>query len=183
MTKSELNRRYFEWMYQLVNNDENFKYMSYYKLLERLHDIEFVYILDMDGNRAEDGIELRYRFGYEHKYDDSMIATYLDYRACSILEMMIALAMRCEENIMNDPEIGNRTGFWFWNMIVTLGLGTMSDDKFDSEKVNEVIFRFLNREYSIKGEGGLFYVNRPPKDLRSVEIWYQMFWYLNEEFK
>lgn len=52
-----------------------------------------------------------------------MIASYLDNRPCSVLEMIIALAIRLEEHIMDDPDIGNRTGQWFWDMIVSLGLG------------------------------------------------------------
>jgi hypothetical protein len=134
----------------------------------------------MDGNRAEDGIDLRYRFGYEQGYDSPMIATLLDDRPCSVLEMLIALAIRCEEHIMDDPDIGNRTGQWFWNMIINLGLGFMDDTKFDENYVKDVISRFLYRKYKRNGEGGLFTVEHCKNDLRTVEIWYQMCWYLDE---
>lgn len=93
---------------------------------------------------------------------------------------MIALAVRCEEHIMDDPDIGDRTGQWFWNMIVSLGLGSMTDERFDGEYVDEVVDIFLNREYERNGEGGLFTVNDTDRDMRNVEIWYQMHWYLNE---
>ena len=109
-------------MYQLVFDGRYSKRLSYRKLLRELHRIEFTYSIPMDGNRAEDGVDLRYRFGYENGYSSSMISVYLDNRMCSVLEMMIALAIRCEEHIMDDPDIGNRTGQWFWNMIVNLGL-------------------------------------------------------------
>ena len=102
---------------------------------------------------------------------------------CSVLEMMIALSMRCEEQIMDDPDIGNRTGQWFWDMIDNLGLGNMSDSKFDSLYVDEVLQRFLNRDYKRNGEGGLFTINRRGLDMRSVEIWYQMCWHLQENFR
>lgn len=179
MTKNELNKKYFEWMYQLVCNEGYSKRLSYRKLLGRLHDTEFIYIIGMDGNRAEDGIDLRYRFGYEHKYEHPMVATYLDDRSCSVLEMLIALSIRCEEHIMDDPDIGNRTGQWFWNMIVNLGLGSMTDEKFDIRYVDEAISKFLNREYKRNGEGGLFTVKHCKHDLRTAEIWYQMCWYLD----
>lgn len=94
--------------------------------------------------------------------------------------MMIALAIRCEEHIMDDPDIGNRTGQWFWNMIVNLGLGSMNDSKFDRDYVEDIVQKFLDRKYSRNGDGGLFTVNRSRYDLRSVEIWYQMCWYLDE---
>lgn len=179
MTKSELNNEYFEWMYQLVCNEQYSRRLSYRKLLTHLHEIEFVYIIGMDGNRAEDGIDLRYRFGYERQYEGSLIDTYLDDCPCSILEMLTALAIRCEEHIMDDPDIGNRTGQWFWSMIDNLGLGAMNDAKFNKGYLDSIITKFLNREYKRNGEGGLFTVNNCKHDLRTAEIWYQMCWYLD----
>jgi hypothetical protein len=180
MTKDELNNEYFEWMYQLVCNEQYSRRLSYRKLLTHLHEIEFVYIIGMDGNRAEDGIDLRYRFGYERQYNSPMVATFLDDRPCSVLEMLVALARRCEESIMDDPDIGNRMGQWFWNMIVNLGLGHMNDSNFDENYVDLILSRFMNREYRRNGEGGLFTINHCKHDLRSAEIWYQMCWYLDE---
>lgn len=180
MTKTELKTRYFDWMCRLVCNNTYSKKLSYKKLMRSLDSIDFTYILEMDDNRAEDGIDLRYRFGYEFEYDDAMIASYLDDHPCSVLEMMIALALRCEETIMHNPDFGDRLGQWFWTMIVNLGLGPMTDDRFDRKYVDDVIQRFLNREYEYNGKGGLFTVKHPSRDMRSVEIWYQMCWYLDE---
>ena len=52
-------------MYKRVCGDTYASRLSYRKLLEYLHTIEFTYILVMDSNRAEDGTDLRYRFAYE----------------------------------------------------------------------------------------------------------------------
>lgn len=183
MTKDALNHEYFEWMYQLVCTEKYSKRQSYRKLLYFLHDTEFTYLISMDYNRAEDGRDLRYRFGYEHNISNAIITTYFGDQPCSILEMMIALSIRCEEHIMEDPDIGNRTGQWFWNMIVNLGLGSMNDTKFDKAYTDAVVHKFLNREYGRDGKGGLFTVHNSRYDLRSVEIWYQMMWYLDEIFK
>lgn len=98
----------------------------------------------------------------------SMISAYLDNKTCSVLEMMIALAIRCEEHIMDDPDVGNRTGQWFWNMIVNLGLGSMNDSKFDRAYIEENVQRFLERKYSRNGAGGLFTVNHSRYDLRKL---------------
>lgn len=170
-----VENEYFNWMCKLVRDDNR---PSYSKLLTYLNNREFTYILDMDGNRAEDGIDLRYRFAYENKYDYPVIAHYLDNRPCSILEMMVALALRCEEHIMDDPDIGNRTGQWFWGMISSLGLTDMNDSNFDGRYADTVIDRFLNREYKRNGEGGLFTMECCKHDMRDVEIWYQANWYL-----
>ena len=178
MMREELNHRYFDWMWHLVCDDEYSK-VSYRKLLTHLHELEFTYILPMDENRFADGIDLRYKFGYYCHYEDPIIATYLDDKPCSVLEMMVALSIRCED-IMDDPEIGDRTGQWFWNMIVNLGLGRMNDRYFDEDYVDDVIYTFLNREYEYDGTGGLFTVKNTNTDMRNVEIWHQMCWSLNE---
>lgn len=179
MTKHELENRYFNWMYQLVYDSRYSKHLSHKKLLAYLNEVEFTYILGMDSNRAEDGTDLRYCFAYENDIDEHLIATYLDIKPCSILEMMIALSKRCEEHIMSNPDIGNRTGQWFWNMIVNLGLGSMSDKRFDLKYVDEVIDRFLNRHYNRDGKGGLFVIPNCTHDMRTAEIWYQAMWYLD----
>lgn len=179
MIKNKINKEYFNWLCQFIRKPY-FMSKSFYKLLYFLHTTDFNYIIDMDSNREDDGIELRYRFGYENSYDNPLIASFLDNRACSVLEMMVALAIRCEEHIMSDPDVGNRTWKWFWNMIKNLGLESMTDDNFDNDYVEKVITCFLNREYKPNGEGGLFTVNHCKYDLRTVEIWYQMCWYLDE---
>ena len=82
LDQSELNDPYFEWMYRLVV-DDRYSNKSYRRLFYKLHDTEFAYTIPMDGNRAEDGIELRYRFGREQGYRDAVIANCLDIRPCS----------------------------------------------------------------------------------------------------
>ena len=180
MTEIELNNEYFEWMCQLVCNERYSRRLSYQKLLRHLHNIDFQYMLPMDGNRAEDGIDLRYRFGYEKEYEGPMIASYLDNRPCSVLEMLIALAFRCEEHIMTDPDIGNRMGQWFWNMIVSLGLAAMDDGRFHEDRADYILDRFERRDYEYNGAGGLFTVNHPTEDMRWLDIWYQLMHYLQE---
>lgn len=179
--KNELINEYFEWIYQLVCKDT--KGLSYRKLLCKLYDTPFNYTIAMDGNRAEDGVDLRYRFGYECGFANSAVADYLDNKDCSVLEMMVALAIRCEEHIMDNPDIGDRTGKWFLDMIVNLGLEKMTDDHFDKRYVESALNRFLNREYKRNGDGGLFTVHHNRIDMRSVEIWYQAMWYLDDVLK
>lgn len=183
MTSTNIANRYFEWMCSLVYDSKNSRSVSYKKLLKKLHEIDFVYIIGQDVNRFDDGVDLRYRFGYENNISKSDIENCIDNRPCSILEMMIALSLRCEEHIMGDDDIGNRTGQWFWNMIVNLGLGSMTDQRFDDDYVIFCIDRFLNREYEPDGEGGLVTIPNCRQDLRTIEIWYQMMWYLSYVLK
>lgn len=180
MIQDELNKRYFEWLYGLVYGTNVYNSLSYRRLLTFLYNTEFTYIIDLDENRAQDGVDFRYRFGYENGYSRGIIERHLDNRPCNIFEMMVALAFKAEEQIMDDYEHGNRTGQWFWNMIVSLGLGTMNDVDFDEDHVYGIILRFLDRRYCPNGRGGLFTIENCQYDLRTVEIWSQFMWYLDD---
>lgn len=171
----DIREDYFGWLYYMMC-DKRYGSISYRQLLRCLHDIEFTYLIDLDSNRAEDGIDLRYRYSYYNGLKE--VPDCLD-GPCSVLEMIAALAIRCEDDIMENSEIGNRTAQWFWQMITNLGLGAMNDSKFDEDRVRKVIDIFLNREYEPNGRGGLFRINNCNHDLRDVEIWHQMCWYLN----
>ena len=172
MTRNNISNGYFEWLSKLVCGKRYSKQVSYRKLLMYLHNTEFRYSIPMDANRAEDGMDLRY------KYMGDDCDLYLR-GPCSVLEMMIALSVKCEEEYMDDPHIGDRTGEWFWHMIVSLGLGSMFDERFDEYFVESTIERFLDRDYEPDGHGGLFTIRDCEDDLRDVEIWYQFCWYLD----
>lgn len=179
MTRTDIEQEYFEWMYDLVCKGRYAKENSYMKLLTYLHDTEFIFSIPKDSNRAEDGEDLRDRFAYEvYSHDSRYFIVDCLSRPCSVLEMMIALAIRCEE-IMDDPSIGDRTGQWFWKMVVNLGLGSMCDRRFDICYVEEAIDRFLVHDYEPDGQGGLFRVKNCEYDMRNEEIWNQMLWFLD----
>lgn len=173
--EDRINDEYFEWLCQLIDSRRFSRHVSYRKLLIHLHNIEFTWFIPHDDNRADDGIQLRRKFALVRK--DMSLTNYIG-GPCSVLEMMVALAIRCEETIMDDTSMGNRTGQWFWGMIHNLGLTPMTDSKFDRDFVDDVVARLLNREYEPDGRGGLFTVKRCPQDMRTVEIWCQLSWYL-----
>jgi hypothetical protein len=165
---------YFEWMYGLICNED-----SYRRILEYLHGVEFISHMRGDGDRAYDGRSLRRRFALSHDdYDYDYVMEQL-HGPCSVLEMMIALAFRCEENIMHDTRYGDRTAQWFWRMMVSLGLGSMTNSRYDDRYVEEVITTFLNHKYEPNGRGGLFTIRDCNHDLRKFTIWKQAMWYLD----
>lgn len=174
--ENQVENEYFEWLYNYVCKGRVNIRISYKKLFMLLHDIDFDFYIRNDVNRARDGVDLRYRFAMLK--DDESIMDILD-RPCSVLEMMVALAIRCEETIMDDPRYGNRTGQWFWNMLTNLGIGFMTDEKFNRKLAIEKIYIFLERRYDPDGKGGLFYIKECKEDLRDVEIWTQLCWYLD----
>ncbi|MPN40760.1 hypothetical protein SDC9_188299 [bioreactor metagenome] len=90
---------------------------------------------------------------------------------------------------MADKDFGDRTNMWFWMMIKSLGLYLLTDSVFDNlgyegrldntDKVKDIVNAFLCRGYNANGAGGLFTVNDTNKDMRDVEIWYQMCMFLD----
>ena len=172
---TNLRDEYFEWMYHTVCNGRFAKENSQRDLLSYLHSVVYTWQISDDKNRAEDGEEgLRWRFAYENHVN---VCHELD-GPCSVLEMILALAYRCEE-IMDDAAVGDRTVQWFWRMIANLGLNGMTDRHFDIIKTEYIVDRFLNRDYEPDGYGGLFVIRNCKYDLRDVGTWTQMLWYLD----
>lgn len=176
-TRDDVNNEYFEWLVGIIRNTTKDNPCSYDKLLTHLHNTRFRYSIKRDYNREKDGLDLRYCFALDTHCEDAGI--YLD-GPCSVFEMMVALALRCEETIMSNSEYGDRTGQWFWQMVVSMGLGPMRDELYDKNVVTYAIERFLNRDYEPNGKGGLFTIRYRKRDMRTVEIWTQLQWYLDE---
>ena len=103
MTKDRIIDEYFEWLSSVVDGGKHPRHVSFCKLLHHLHNTEFRYVLRRDQNMADAGIDLRYRFAIMNGYEDisDRVVMWLD-GPCSILEMMVALSIYCEEHIMDD---------------------------------------------------------------------------------
>ena len=179
MTTRETNKirmRYLNWLEHFVYDK---RFAHYTLLFKHLNLREFVPPLPMDDARAADGVSLRDRFAQKKglSYDE------VDYALggpCSVLEMIIGLALRMEDTLMTDPTKGNRTGEWFWSMLTNLKLQGQTDERYDPEYVNERLDIFLNRTYRANGDGGLFTCYKSNCDMRETNIWYQMNYWLIE---
>lgn len=177
MRNKDCEQQYFEWLCSLVC-DNRYSFSDYTLLLRHLYNREFTFTIPMDENRYNDGINLRYIFKTRHRIS----TTQIDRPFCSVLEMMVALARRVEDTIMTDDSYGDRAPIWFWSMMESLGLIDYDDDNFyyNEEDINNIIDIFLYRTYDRCGYGGLFTVKHPRRDMRDVEIWLQLMWWLKE---
>lgn len=165
---------YFDWLYYSVKRELVTKKSSYRKLLTLLHSIDFRYILELDDNRAYDGENLRWYYN-----EDGGDSSILQWDApCTVLEMLIALSLKFE-NIMETPEEDTTGVDYFWLMLENLDLKYMSDDEFDKEYALSRINMFLDRTYEPDGNGNIIYIEDCEEDLRDVEIWTQMCWYID----
>lgn len=165
----EMKDEYFNFLIKKIGPD--IKHSSFRELLTKLYRTDFTWTFREDRRRALDGIQLRYRL-----FSDQ--ALLLADMPPSVLEVIVGIAVRCEETIMDDPRYGDRTGQWFWGMISSLGFSDMTDDNYNEYHVECVIKKFLNHQYALNGKGGLFTVENG-KDLRKEEIWTQLCWYLD----
>lgn len=172
-----MNRdKYFDWLCSLVSQDgEPDLYSS---LLEKLDDMVFseetaIFICN-DCNRVEDGFSLREKYCNKHK---QQAQERIFEEPCSVLEFLIGLAMRTEN------QFGIKDGYsWFWEFIGNLKLTKFDNDNFSERKVEKIIEGFLQRRYSSNGDGGLFPILYPSRDQRDLEIWYQLNAYLDENY-
>lgn len=167
--------RYFDWLVGLISEDDYDRF-CFQKVLSLLFYKPFIWSIDHDDNRAEDGLSLR------TTYKTLTGESPEKYGPCSVLEMMIGLACRCEDDIMHDPDQGDRTCVWFWEMMDNLGLTSQDDYQFNETYANRIVDRFLNRHYSPDGDGGPFYIPGCKKDLRKIELWYQLNYYIQDRF-
>ncbi|MFA6661451.1 MAG: hypothetical protein WCS56_00290 [Bacilli bacterium] len=173
MMTRKANDVYFGILCDLVGLHEPVKTSGYFELMYQLYRTEFVALVPNDGNRGLDGIRLRDKYGFPKVNTP-----------CNLFEMFVALAIRCDEDILYSPENGDRHVDWFWMMMTNLGLNKFRDrsfgDAWEYADIEEVCEKFLSRDYGYDGIGGIFPLKNPKKDQRNVEIWYQLSSYLLE---
>lgn len=177
--KVPLDDLYLEWLYgQVASTQLKSPSRTYWYLFRQLFSKEFVWIVPNDDNRVEDGRELRREFlsvtGIRNA-DPNWLNL-----GCSVLEMLIALARRCEFQTEATAEE------WFWKLMDHLDLARFNDSWYRREAneamIDERLNRLIFRTYSYDGSyGGLFPLKRPREDQRNIEIWFQMNAYLLEQ--
>lgn len=166
------NVTYFDWLCTKVF-DQRYSSLRYSKLFNKLYNTHFIYILNEDKNRQDDGVALRFQFSHE------TANTVDDREPANVLEVLVALAMRCENEIMGNDDFGNRTGIWFWEMLNNIGIGHMNDREYNEETIDILLYKFLHREYDNNGIGCAFRTTKDV-DMRNTELWYQMQYHINE---
>ena len=138
----------------------------FFNLCESLANIEFLWHHPMDENRAIDGLELRTDFEYE-------TGEYLDKTSglmpkCTVFEMLAALAIRCENQLMYNPSLGDRTSKWFFEFLDNLNLNAHSrvNNTIAKNIINGDTFPLKNYKFRQKNE----------------QIWKQLSSYLKENY-
>lgn len=147
----------------------------YSTVIRMLYDTEFIIHVDEDINRIIDAKNLR----------TELCGPVI--KPVSLLEVMIALAKRCHEDIMYGYMISpyelSSTAYWFWTMMHNCGLDQLTDNEyFTANDFHAIIDPIIDRTYSYDGSGGFFPLHHPEMDQRYCELWYQMNAYLLENY-
>jgi hypothetical protein len=169
-----LDELYFRWLYSQVGAvTTRRKDRTYWGFLRILYTTEFVWFVPNDDNRVMDGIQLREEF-----LERSGIATPDENwmaLGCSFFEMLVALSRRLSF------EAGGEPLNWFWTLIENIELEGQTDDReISADEISEKLNLVIWRRYKRNGVGGLFPLRSGRIDQRNIEIWYQMFAYLQE---
>jgi hypothetical protein len=163
---TQIDYDYFEWLTSQINVPNR---KTCNDLFERMHNLEFVWIVPNDDNRVQDGLDLRSEFvnGSRRK---------LNLKGVSFLEVLVGLSRRVAFTAGGDSRN------WAWRLIKNIKLNKMSDPLTaeKANKVDEVLNTLIWRTYQKDGRGGFFPLNQIAEDQTKVEIWYQMNAYVIE---
>lgn len=170
-----LENLYFNWLCAKVLQVRHpTPSLSFDILFRTLHNLEFVWLLSGDDNRAEDGKELRREFLIMGDIPDDV-----EWRTqvpCSVFEMLIGFSTRADKNT------GTPAKQWFWEFLTNLGLAEVSDASgVEPLEIEDTIERFLWRTYGPEGDGGLFPLRDPQRDQTELEILDQFCDYLVDQ--
>lgn len=183
--ETTVKKDYFDWLKSIVGAEAEYSFLWW-----KLHNTDFIWLIDRDENRAEDGKYLRYIFtvsAYDRvDFNPEEVDEYLS-GPCSVMELLVGLARRMEHDIMENDDLGDRTGVWFHEMITNLGLDKYDDKHYSETKVSDIIHRFMGRKYGKTGVGNVFKVgqgvgHKIGPDLRNLEIWDQLQVYVLEKY-
>lgn len=172
---------YYCWLIELVGDGQI--ELLYQRLLWRLYSTPFFYELEFDRNRAVDGLQLRKKYYTHYLHRSDIPQNLMDDNCCSVLEMLIALSQRAEDNLIYDPNYDDNAFHWFWTILTNLGLDLYDDNYYFEEDVDRILSNFMHHNYGPDGSnGGAFPCPGVCQDLRNVDLWWQLGAYFQKNY-
>lgn len=167
-----MEQRYFNWLCSQVATA---RYrLRYSKLLTKLYFADYEWTIPNDANRADDGMGLRYLFAQENDYSEAEMECTMAQKQCCVLEMMVALVIRCESDYLGNPDVVDHKMSVFMEMLKSMDIHTMENDVYNDGIVENALVKFMSHQYSPDGKGSIFYVPQAAIDMRKEELWSQM---------
>lgn len=159
---------YYNWLMDIIGGPGD-----YSLVLNYLYHEEYSSPISMDENRAEDGLEMRYYY----EVDTGKICDKTG--PCTVLEMMIGLAYRVENDFLYDPKVGNRVGKWFWDMFFNANL----ENLYVSGQKKWANGHFYGAKVDRHGRLELFKMAQKPPNWDDFEVWKQLCRYISWKFE
>lgn len=183
--ESEACDAYFKWLKEQITGSETADIEEYDILVTTMSVMPFTYVVDMDSNRMWDGLYLRNIFYDDHAAFEGELT-----QECSLLEALVGLAYRMSFDVFSD--MGKSTADWFWEFMENLGATFYTDAVLEGRFVDseenyrgeliDLLKGFMDRTYKDTRHGNVFKYKRDRKDIKQVELWYQMHYYIEEKY-
>lgn len=174
---------YTTWLKDRVG----FNKRRYKNLIKHLNHTEFIWVLDDDRNRMEDGLYIREDFLMKMNVDKD---TFIDV-PCTVLEVLVALTIRMYDEYVGEPGEEDQN-IVFWELLSNLGLDDLTDNSWDQDMYDVLVDDWMKRNFDEFGVGSIFplydYRTSKPKTLSSIEdqrkisIWSQMQYYISSKY-
>lgn len=193
-------KSYFFYLLSLIN-DQDHDSRDYMKLCTLLHETPYQVLNPMDSNRVLDGEALRDKWLDHTRVKDERLrieyAKDVSDTPASMLEVLVALALRVNDYILADPDKPELAANLFWEFIdniVSYGAfgskyssasDILTDEKwcdYTSDTMIACLNRINTRTYHSDGIGGLFPLRNPKINQRKEELWTCCVAYINENY-
>ncbi len=176
--RCDLKKAYFNYLVERVCDKQHDK-VDYIPLLDLLHSMKFVVVLDMDENRVGDGAYIRKKWLQEEDLYDYLFE--FEDEKVSVLEVLVGIAERFEYQV-GDMMVGDRTNERFWELLRNLDIEKYTADNYKPLNIKEKVRIWMNRKYKKDGSGSIFPVKKHVKNMLDLQIWDQMTEYIMENY-
>jgi hypothetical protein len=185
MNNAKSQEAYLRALYKEVSNNRS---RSYLNLSRLLHTIDFVWDVPNDDNRIGDALEKRKEYMELVGFSEA-----LKTKPASVFEVLVGIVYRMMY-VMDGEDRGLSTSKLYIELLENLNISGFTDGMFlRSRNIKKIeadvrtkIRKMMARKYTPSGRGGVFPLKRNPVkhgiDLRKTELWYQMMYYIAENY-
>lgn len=168
---------YRDWIVSkyLEMSDRNAK--KYRRIIEIMHETDYIYNVDRDESRALDGI-------YNRSYyldEEDLPRDLFDDRACSVLEMLAVLAKKYDSDWIGTPG-ENDSDLVFIEFLDNL-FGTKRISSISDRKIREYLDVWMSKiDYDKPEYVTIFPIKNKKIDYKNMELWSQMMAYITDKY-
>lgn len=168
------DEKYFQWLMSFVDIDAPLPPSEKHTLLaQQLHETPYEWYIEMDSNRALDGVDMRYDFAESIDVDLRSVPL----NGSSLLEVLVALALKAA--YLSDGLIYLDTPQkWMEEMLTNVGLYEYTDDSYDPKAVTKISRQIMVK--TLRSKSNYIFPKSifTDDELYNHELWYQLNYYI-----